>query len=76
MLLDQAKYSYPVDIWGMGITLYLLCTFKYPFANLNRVITMRKIKDDILTGKFAPISNKYSKDMHHMIENTLNVDPD
>ena len=36
---------------------------------------MRKIKDDILAGKFAPISDKYSDDMHHMIGNTLNIDP-
>ena len=73
MLHENAKYSFPIDVWGMGITLYLLCTFSYPFANLNRAVTMKSIRKAILKCQFSPIENNYSDDMKKMIEKTLTV---
>ena len=75
MLHEKANYSFPIDIWGIGITLYLLCTFTYPFANLNRAVTMKMIKEEILKGGYSPLKKGlYSEDMQLMIEKTLTVD--
>ena len=76
MLHENAKYSYPIDIWGIGITLYLLCAFTYPFANLNRAVTMKSIRKAILKGQYPPIKGDYSDEMKHMIDKTLTVDVD
>ena len=60
----QSKpYTYKSDVWALGVTLYELCTLKYPFATENLLGLVFKIVQD----KFDPIPSHYSDNLKNLV---------
>ena len=69
-MVEGKPYSTKADIWALGVILYQLCAFKYPFdANSLPVLALK-----ILKGSFPPIPSQYSKDLKALILQMLQVD--
>ena len=62
-ICKELPYNYKSDIWALGIILYELCTYEYPFDTEFEVALIRKI----LREKPKPISEYYSKDLQNLI---------
>jgi NIMA (never in mitosis gene a)-related kinase len=63
------SYSYPTDIWSLGVILYELCALKLPFEGRNRP----ELNANIIRGKFSEINSGYSNDLKMLLRNLLNV---
>lgn len=57
------------DIWSMGVMLYELCALKPPFDAASLPMLSMKI----IRGAYSPAPSCYSKEMHQMIKDCLNV---
>ena len=77
MLLGEG-YSYPQDIWQLGIILYILCTLQHPFRPKDMKKYKKKVAMDVILGtkKVKPIPEHYSDDLKEMLKHTLNRDKD
>lgn len=71
-LITQKPYSFPSDIWSLGVLLYELCTFTTPF-NADTFMGLAK---EIVGGKYPAIPDHFSKDMKLLVKNLLNKNPD
>ncbi|KAG8344901.1 Protein kinase domain [Trypanosoma vivax] len=59
------SYAKPVDMWAMGVTLYILLTGKLPFHTL----------DDILNPYLPVIPTEYGKKWAELLSGMLNRNP-
>ena len=67
-ILNGEEYSYPTDIWSLGVILYELCCLKKPFEGRN----IGELNANIIRGKYIDIKTDYSKDLKCLVNNLLN----
>jgi len=64
-------YDIKSDIWSLGWVLYEAATLKPPF----RAEDMQSLYKVVLKGVYPRISNKYSEDLHNVIEALIQLKP-
>ncbi|CAD8155000.1 unnamed protein product [Paramecium octaurelia] len=70
-IIQNQPYSYKSDIWALGVLLYEMCTFKYPF----QAESLPGLATKIIKGKIQPISAQvYSQNMKNLIQSLLQID--
>ncbi|XP_016158537.1 PREDICTED: serine/threonine-protein kinase Nek8 isoform X3 [Ficedula albicollis] len=70
-LCEGKPYNQKSDIWALGCVLYELASLKRAFEAANLPALVLKI----MSGTFAPISDRYSPDLRQLILSMLNLDP-
>uniref|UniRef100_A0AAY5EHL4 Serine/threonine-protein kinase Nek8 n=1 Tax=Electrophorus electricus TaxID=8005 RepID=A0AAY5EHL4_ELEEL len=70
-LCEGKPYNQKSDIWALGCVLYELASLKRAFEAANLPALVLKI----MSGTFAPISDRYSPELRSLILNMLNLDP-
>nr|XP_033778339.1 LOW QUALITY PROTEIN: serine/threonine-protein kinase Nek8 [Geotrypetes seraphini] len=70
-LCEGKPYNQKSDIWALGCVLYELASLKRAFEAANLPALVLKI----MSGTFAPISDRYSPDLRLLILSMLNLDP-
>ncbi|KAM7412868.1 hypothetical protein PAMA_020317 [Pampus argenteus] len=70
-LCEGKPYNQKSDIWALGCVLYELASLKRAFEAANLPALVLKI----MSGTFAPISDRYSPELRQLILNMLNLDP-
>uniref|UniRef100_A0A669P9J5 Serine/threonine-protein kinase Nek8 n=1 Tax=Phasianus colchicus TaxID=9054 RepID=A0A669P9J5_PHACC len=70
-LCEGKPYNQKSDIWALGCVLYELTSLKRAFEAANLPALVLKI----MSGTFAPISDRYSPDLRQLILSMLNLDP-
>ena len=68
---EDKPYDYKCDIWSVGCILYELCTHHPPF----RGTSLRDLYQNVMKGRYEPISNAYSSDLRNFIGKMLILDP-
>ena len=64
----------PLDIWALGVTLYIMAYLKFPFDSDEGIIDLyKKIKTEKVKFPKEPF---YSKKLKYLIEKCLEKDPD
>lgn len=73
-ILNKEKYSFKVDIWGLGVTFYQLITLNFPFEGS----TNEEIQENIINGnkKEIPQDCKIDPSFIEMINKMLSKRPD
>jgi serine/threonine protein kinase len=74
ILADSHIHSLPVDIWSLGVLMYYVMTFEYPFIGNNAYTVSLKIT----SGKYNPIlcdsaGGRYSKELVTLVDSMLVV---
>ncbi|XP_028320284.1 serine/threonine-protein kinase Nek8 isoform X1 [Gouania willdenowi] len=70
-LCEGKPYNQKSDIWALGCVLYELASLKRAFEAANLPALVLKI----MSGTFAPLSDRYSPELRQLILNMLNLDP-
>ena len=68
---DNQKYDYKCDLWSLGCIIYELCNKVAPFRGTN----FETLRDNIKSGKYNPISQRYSQDLKQIISMMLITNP-
>ncbi|THU76871.1 kinase-like protein, partial [Dendrothele bispora CBS 962.96] len=66
--LQGNQYDERSDIWSLGCLTYELCTLRQPFEGPK---TMNQLRNMIINGQFAPISNGCSLSLKTIINQML-----
>jgi NIMA (never in mitosis gene a)-related kinase len=67
----SGSYSFPTDIWSLGVTIYELMTLKLPFYHKKKKILLNKI-----TKEPTPVINEdYSYELKTLVYSMLEKDP-
>lgn len=67
-------YDWKSEVWSLGCVLYELVTLRSPFKEQGQ--TLSDLVQKCSKGEYAPISEKYSNDLHRLIHAMLNPDPE
>ena len=67
-IINSQPYDFKSDIWSLGVLLYEVCALKMPFDASN----LPQLYIKIITCKYPPLSNKYSKELHLLVKSMLN----
>ena len=67
-IINSQPYDFKSDIWSLGVLLYEICALKMPFDASN----LPQLYIKIITCKYPPLSNKYSKELHLLVKSMLN----
>lgn len=73
-IIKKEDYKSGVDIWSLGVMMYELVTFRYPFPANSMWDLMDMLKSDRGPDPFTS-NNKISEDLKNLILNMLNKDP-
>ncbi len=71
-LCQDVPYSTKSDIWAVGCLLYELCVLKPAFEAKNLLSLFYKI----IKGEYIKIPQRYSEDIHTLIEKMLSLVPE
>jgi len=63
-VLNHEDYDEKCDIWSLGIVLYRMCTFKYPFDGSSLMNIMLKIVSD----EMPTIGKHYSESLDNLVQ--------
>mmetsp|Transcript_55288 Transcript_55288/g.131860 ORF Transcript_55288/g.131860 Transcript_55288/m.131860 type:complete len:349 (-) Transcript_55288:104-1150(-) len=67
-------YSFPADIWGLGLCVYELASGKYPYVSID---SFPALFDNLLHQAEPRLPEaQYSKDLCHFVESCLKRDPE
>ena len=70
-LIINKPYSFPSDVWSLGVFLYELCALRPPFdAN-----SIHALGQKIVKGTYPPIPSLYSRDLKNLLGQLLQTDP-
>ncbi|XP_075928874.1 serine/threonine-protein kinase Nek8-like isoform X1 [Petromyzon marinus] len=70
-LCEGKPYNQKSDIWALGCILYELASLKRAFEAENLPALVLKI----MSGNFAPVSDRYSGELRQLVVSLLNLDP-
>ncbi|XP_032129301.1 serine/threonine-protein kinase Nek8-like isoform X1 [Sapajus apella] len=70
-LCEGKPYNQKSDIWALGCVLYELASLKRAFEAANLPALVLKI----MSGTFAPISDRYSPELRQLVLSLLSLDP-
>jgi serine/threonine protein kinase len=72
-ILNGQEYTYKVDIWALGVIMFVMLYLKYPFTG----DTLFEMYDNILAGKmdFPDESAKSSPQAQRLLGKLLEIDP-
>jgi serine/threonine protein kinase len=62
-------YSFPTDLWSLGVVIYQLMTFEYPFDDSDSSQILKKIKDE--EEDFPEITKDYSEELKWLVYRML-----
>jgi serine/threonine protein kinase len=73
-IVEGGSHSVPVDIWSLGVLMYYVMTFQYPFFSLNPFA----LSGLIVNGDYKRIPNKmeggiYSQELIDIVDSMLMV---
>ena len=57
-VVSGQEYSFPTDVWSLGVVAYEMCTLRYPFTGKSR----EELKETILKSEPAPIPSNTSSE--------------
>ena len=66
-IIQKDQYTFPADIWALGIVLYEMCALKLPFKAKVNLEMYRQIKKD----EPAPIPDIYSSELKVLLKALL-----
>ncbi|KAL0235448.1 hypothetical protein GEMRC1_002030 [Eukaryota sp. GEM-RC1] len=69
--IQSCPYTSSCDVWALGCVIYELMSLVPPFTG-HSVQSLHRL---ILTGKYPPLSRKYSSSLRELVEQMLTVDP-
>ena len=67
----REEYNKKADMWSIGVTLYEICTFEYPFKGKS----FGEIVDQARKPP-PPLPNLYPKEVRQLVMDLLNLDPE
>ncbi|XP_038615574.1 serine/threonine-protein kinase Nek8 isoform X2 [Tachyglossus aculeatus] len=70
-LCEGKPYNQKSDIWALGCVLYELASLKRAFEAANLPALVLKI----MSGTFAPVSDRYSAELRQLVLSLLRLDP-
>uniref|UniRef100_F6XNP5 Serine/threonine-protein kinase Nek8 n=1 Tax=Ornithorhynchus anatinus TaxID=9258 RepID=F6XNP5_ORNAN len=70
-LCEGKPYNQKSDIWALGCVLYELASLKRAFEAANLPALVLKI----MSGTFAPVSDRYSVELRQLVLSLLRLDP-
>ncbi|XP_019673016.2 serine/threonine-protein kinase Nek8 isoform X4 [Felis catus] len=70
-LCEGKPYNQKSDIWALGCVLYELASLKRAFEAANLPALVLKI----MSGTFAPISDRYSPELRQLVLSLLSLEP-
>ncbi|VDO14996.1 unnamed protein product, partial [Rodentolepis nana] len=70
-ICENKPYNNKSDIWALGCVLYELTTLKHPFDAGN----IKSLVLKIISGRYPPISPKYSIDLRNLISKLFQRNP-
>ena len=73
-ILKKERYKSDVDIWSLGVMIYELATFRFPFPANNAPDLYDKIRSNRAADPFLN-DTKISDDFQALILKMLNKDP-
>lgn len=69
--VHEKQYDEKTDIWSTGCVIYELVSLFPPFTAKNHLALAEKI----ISGEIERIPERYSEDLHEVIQQMLRVDP-
>ncbi|XP_077584748.1 serine/threonine-protein kinase Nek5 [Stigmatopora nigra] len=70
-ICENRPYNNKTDIWSLGCVLYELCTLRHPFEGSS----LSQLLSKICSGRFNPVSARYSYDLRQLITHLFKVNP-
>jgi len=69
-IIRKQPYTYPTDIWSLGVLLYEMAALQRPFAG-----SLETLPKAILKGSYEPLGPHYSPGLHDLVDGMLRVNP-
>ncbi|GAB5360068.1 hypothetical protein AAMO2058_000595700 [Amorphochlora amoebiformis] len=70
--VSQSRYNEKSDIWSLGCLTYELSCLTPPFRASNQLALALKIQQ----GRYRPLNQRYSSELHAIVGSMLSVDPE